>query len=170
MTGKGTSGGRLSDRGLLLRRPGRGALRGGSVLPPSSFAGSELGARVIEAVVDATRTPSCSSTSTRWVRASVPAWTSSIARHPDQLVEQRGLGLMNGLETRSEAHGPELTRQCFRHGLLAIFAFNRQSTLQVMPPLVIDAAEMDELLERLGAAVAAMQPLAEAADLQHSRT
>jgi acetylornithine/succinyldiaminopimelate/putrescine aminotransferase len=77
---------------------------------------------------------------------------------------------MIGLETHSEAHGLELTRQCFRHGLLAIFAFNRQSTLQLMPPLVIYPEEVDELLERLGAAVAAMQPLGEAADVQHSRT
>ena len=63
---------------------------------------------------------------------------------------------MLALETRSEAAGLELTQQCFANGLLAIFAFNRQSTLQIMPPLVIAADEVDEVLERLGAAVAAM--------------
>ena len=47
-------------------------------------------------------------------------------------------------------------KQCFAHGLMAIFAFNRQSTLQIMPPLVISAEEIDEVLERLDAAVAAM--------------
>jgi 4-aminobutyrate aminotransferase-like enzyme len=61
------------------------------------------------------------------------------------------------LETRSGALGFDLAKQCFRHGLLAIFAFNRQSTLQLMPPLVSSAEEVDELLERLGAAVAAME-------------
>jgi 4-aminobutyrate aminotransferase-like enzyme len=52
--------------------------------------------------------------------------------------------------------GLELTKQCFAHGLLAIFAFNRQETLQIMPPLVISADEIDEVLDRLDAAVGAM--------------
>jgi 4-aminobutyrate aminotransferase-like enzyme len=81
-----------------------------------------------------------------------------VERHPDRLLEVRGLGLMLALETRSEALGFELTQQCFRHGLLAIFAFNRQSTLQVMPPLTIAADEVDEVLQRLERAVAALAP------------
>jgi 4-aminobutyrate aminotransferase-like enzyme len=79
-----------------------------------------------------------------------------VERHPDRLVDVRGLGLMLALDTRSDALGLELTQQCFKHGLLAIFAFNRQSTLQLMPPLTIEPEEADELLERLGAAVAAI--------------
>ena len=72
-----------------------------------------------------------------------------VAAHPEQLAERRGLGLMQALETRSDALGFELTKQCFGHGLLAIFAFNQQSTLQIMPPLIISAEEVDEVLERL---------------------
>jgi 4-aminobutyrate aminotransferase-like enzyme len=63
---------------------------------------------------------------------------------------------MLALDTRSEALGLELMRECFAHGLLALFAFNHQSTLQVMPPLVITAEEVDEVLERLAAAVASV--------------
>jgi 4-aminobutyrate aminotransferase-like enzyme len=62
---------------------------------------------------------------------------------------------MQALDTHSERLGFELTKACFGHGLLAIFAFNRQSTLQIMPPLVISAQEIDEVLERLDDAVAA---------------
>jgi 4-aminobutyrate aminotransferase-like enzyme len=79
-----------------------------------------------------------------------------VDRYPAQLAGHRGLGLMRALDTHSDAMGLELTKQCFAHGLLAIFAFNRQATLQVMPPLTITAAEVDEVLERLDAAVAAM--------------
>jgi 4-aminobutyrate aminotransferase-like enzyme len=79
-----------------------------------------------------------------------------VARHPDRLAGRRGLGLMLALDTHSAAQGLELTQQCFAHGLLALFAFNHQSTLQIMPPLVIDAEEVDEVLERLEAAVTAM--------------
>jgi adenosylmethionine-8-amino-7-oxononanoate aminotransferase len=38
--------------------------------------------------------------------------------------------------------------------VLAIWANNRQETLLVMPPLVIDAAEVDEVLDGLGRAAA----------------
>ena len=64
---------------------------------------------------------------------------------------------MRALETRSDAMGFDLTRQCLAQRLLAIFAFNRQSTLQIMPPLVISADEIDEVLERFEAAVRAME-------------
>ena len=79
-----------------------------------------------------------------------------VARHPEQLASRRGLGLMQALETRSDAMGFNLTKACFQNGLLAIFAFNHQSTLQIMPPLIITAEEVDEVLERMDLAVGAM--------------
>ena len=65
--------------------------------------------------------------------------------------EVRGRGLMLGLET----HGPiarrvvELARQ--RHGLLV--NATGDTTLRLVPPLTINAAEVDEAVERLGAAI-----------------
>jgi acetylornithine/succinyldiaminopimelate/putrescine aminotransferase len=123
---------------------------------PSSFAGSELGARVVEAVVERYEDPRLLRHVDEMGERLRAGLEALVERHPDRLVEVRGLGLMLALETRSEELGFELTKQCFGHGLLAIFAFNRQSTLQVMPPLTIAAGEVDEVLERLGAAVAAL--------------
>jgi acetylornithine/succinyldiaminopimelate/putrescine aminotransferase len=124
---------------------------------PSSYAGSELGSRVVEAVVERYEDDGLLEHVEAMGSRLGEALERIVERHPDRLVEQRGLGLMRAIETRSEAHGLELMRQCFGHGLLAIFAFNRQSTLQVMPPLVIDAAEVDEVVNRLEAAVGAME-------------
>jgi putrescine aminotransferase len=122
---------------------------------PSSYAGSELGARVIEAVVERDEDGEL----VKHVRAVGTRLAAGldelVARHPEQLAERRGLGLMQALETHSERLGFELTKACFAHGLLAIFAFNHQATLQIMPPLVISAEEIDEVLERLDDAVAA---------------
>jgi predicted acetylornithine/succinylornithine family transaminase len=65
--------------------------------------------------------------------------------------EVRGRGLMVGLET----HGPiakrvvELARE--RHGLLV--NATGDTTLRLVPPLTISAAEVDEAVERLGAAI-----------------
>jgi acetylornithine/succinyldiaminopimelate/putrescine aminotransferase len=123
---------------------------------PSSYAGSELGARVIEAVVERFEDPRLLAHVEEMGDRLRAGMEAIVERHPDRLVEVRGLGLMLALETRSDALGFELTRRCFEHGLLAIFAFNRQSTLQVMPPLTIEPGEVDEVLERLGRAVAAL--------------
>jgi len=124
---------------------------------PSSYAGSELGARVVEALVARYEEPGLLEHVEEMGARLRAGFEKLVERYPDRLAGHRGLGLMVALETHSEAQGLELTKQCFAHGLLAIFAFNRQSTLQVMPPLVITASEVDEVLERLEAAVAAME-------------
>ena len=129
---------------------------------PSSYAGSELGARVIEAVVeryaDGELVKHVSAMGSR-LEAGL---ADIVTRHPEQLAGRHGLGLMQALETRSDGLGFELTKACFRHGLLAIFAFNHQATLQIMPPLIISEQEVDEVLQRLDDAVAATPVAAEA--------
>jgi acetylornithine/succinyldiaminopimelate/putrescine aminotransferase len=129
---------------------------------PSSFAGSEIGARVVAAAVERYADPGlCEHVEAMGARLAA-GLGRIVARHPEQLAGHRGIGLMRALDTHSPALGLELTKQCFAHGLLAIFAFNRQQTLQIMPPLVITPKEVDEVLERLDAAVAAMAPAAAA--------
>jgi putrescine aminotransferase len=158
VTGKGTSAGVYPIAACCFGDRVEAHFAEDPFFHPSSYAGSELGARVIEAVVERYEDP--------WLLRHVgdmagrlrDGLEALVERHPDRLAEVRGLGLMLALETHSDALGFELTRQCFRHGLLAIFAFNRQSTLQVMPPLTIEPEEIDELLERLDAAVAALTP------------
>ena len=124
---------------------------------PSSFAGSELGARVVEALVERYEEPGLLEHVNAMGERLASGFDELVDKHPAKLLGHRGLGLMRALETRDEAHGFELTKQCFAHGLLAIFAFNRKSTLQVMPPLVIAPEEVDEVLKRLDAAVGAME-------------
>jgi putrescine aminotransferase len=123
---------------------------------PSSYAGSELAAAVVEAVAARYEDPDLLAHVNAMGERLAAGFDDLVARHPEQLTGHRGLGLMRALDTHSDAMGLELTKQCFAHGLLAIFAFNRQATLQVMPPLTITEAEVDEVLERLDAAVAAM--------------
>jgi acetylornithine/succinyldiaminopimelate/putrescine aminotransferase len=158
VTGKGTSAGVYPIAACCFGERVEAHFAVEPFFHPSSFAGSELGARVVEAAVERYEDPRLLShveaMGTR-LRAGLEAL---VERYPDRLVEVRGLGLMLALETRSDALGFELTKHCFRHGLLAIFAFNRQSALQVMPPLTIAPAEVDEVLERLDAAVAALTP------------
>ena len=100
---------------------------------PSSFAGSELGARVIEAVVERYEDPGLLEHVNEMgarLRAGVD---ELITRHPEPVgrAARAGPDEQAG-DPLGEAHGLELTRQCFRHRLLAIFAFNHQATLRLM--------------------------------------
>ncbi len=156
ITGKGTSAGVYPIAACCFGDRLEAHFAEDPFFHPSSYAGSELGARVIEAVVERYEDPTLLE-HVEVVGARLRSGLDAlVAEHPDRLVAVRGLGLMLALETCSDGLGFELTKQCFRHGLLAIFAFNRQSTLQIMPPLVISADEVDEALERLRAAVAEM--------------
>lgn len=123
---------------------------------PSSYAGSELAARVVETLVARYDDSQLMEHVVEMGERLGAGLDELVARWPAKLAGHRGLGLMRALDTRSDALGLELTKQCFAHGLLAIFAFNRQATLQLMPPLVITEQEVDEVLERLAAAVAAI--------------
>jgi len=123
---------------------------------PSSYGGSEIGARVVEAAVDHYGDEAlCRHVEVMGERLAT-GLDALVARYPERLSGRRGLGLMQALDTHSELQGLRLTQECFAHGVLAIFAFNRQRTLQIMPPLVIAADEVDEVLARMEAAVQAM--------------
>jgi acetylornithine/succinyldiaminopimelate/putrescine aminotransferase len=159
VTGKGTSAGVYPIAACCFGDRVEAHFAEDPFFHPSSFAGSELGARVIEAVVDRYQDPQLLPHVNEVGLRLRDGLEALVERYPDRLVKVRGLGLMLALETRSDALGFELTKQCFRHGLLAIFAFNRQSALQIMPPLTITAEELDEVLARLGAAVAALAPV-----------
>jgi acetylornithine/succinyldiaminopimelate/putrescine aminotransferase len=158
VTGKGTSAGVYPIAACCFGDRLEAHFADDPFFHPSSYAGSELGARVIEAVVEQYEDPELLRHVAEMGARLRAGMDALVARYPDRLSEVRGLGLMLALETQSDALGFELTQQCLRHGLLAIFAFNRQSTLQVMPPLTIAPEEIDEVLERLDAAVAALHP------------
>jgi acetylornithine/succinyldiaminopimelate/putrescine aminotransferase len=123
---------------------------------PSSFAGSEIGARVVAAAVEHYADPALCEHVTAMGERLAAGLDDLVADNPARLAGHHGVGLMRALDTHSDEQGLQLTMQCFAHGLLAIFAFNCQRTLQIMPPLVITPEEVDEVLARLGAAVAAI--------------
>ena len=156
ITGKGTSAGVYPIAACCFGERVEAHFAEDPFFHPSSYAGSEIGARVLEAAVERYEDPALLEHVQAMGARLGTGLDALIVRHPDRLVARRGLGLMLALDTHSDAQGFELVRQCFAHGLLALFAFNHQATLQIMPPLVITAEEVDEVLERLGAAVAAV--------------
>jgi acetylornithine/succinyldiaminopimelate/putrescine aminotransferase len=123
---------------------------------PSSYGGSELAATVVESVARRVADPEFLNHVERMGSRFEAGFLELKDNYPDRVSGHRARGLMMALETHSEEQGLELTRCCIAEGLLAIFANNRRSALLVMPPLVISADEVDEVLSKLDAAVAAM--------------
>jgi acetylornithine/N-succinyldiaminopimelate aminotransferase len=74
--------------------------------------------------------------------------------HPDLLVGHRGLGLMRALDTVSSGACYRFMLEAIDAGVLAIWANNKQETLLVMPPLVIEADDVDAIIDGLSTAAA----------------
>lgn len=126
------------------------------VFHPSSYAGSELGAAVVEAVVAEVSRPGFLEHVCAMGDRFASGFDDMCARYPGVLSGHRGIGLMRVLDTHSEELGARLMSGAIGNGVLAIIANNRKQSLLVMPPLVISASEVDEVLDGLDRALASI--------------
>ena len=78
-----------------------------------------------------------------------------IGNYPDLFENVRGMGLMLGIKMRAEPR-PFMQHLRDNHQLLTVAAGD--STLRLLPPLVIDDAEMDEFFDKLSAGAASYVP------------
>jgi acetylornithine/N-succinyldiaminopimelate aminotransferase len=76
------------------------------------------------------------------------------ARHPDVVEEVRGRGLMMGLKCR--VSNKDVIGACHAERLLAIAAGD--NVVRLLPPLIVSDAEIDEAVDRLDRACAALAP------------
>ena len=76
----------------------------------------------------------------------------------------RGRGLIQGLVFTDPAHTDAVCRECFAHGLVIETAGPRGEVAKVLPPLVIERAQLDRGLDILEAAVATVAATAAVAD------
>ncbi len=67
-------------------------------------------------------------------------------RYPDLVAGYRQLGLMMALELRDDQMGPLMSLALGSLGILAIFSDFRMRAIQVLPPLIITAEQVDEVL------------------------
>ena len=132
-----------------MSRRGRGPHRAAHSARPSAFGGAEVGCAVALEVLDLLAAPGF----LEHVRAMAALFAAGLselsARHPALLREVRQLGLMMGLKLADPAYGPLLTLAGFQHGLLAIYANNDPSVVQLLPPLIIRPAEVEQVLAAL---------------------
>ncbi|WAT17320.1 aspartate aminotransferase family protein [Aurantiacibacter sp. MUD11] len=78
-----------------------------------------------------------------------------IGNYPELFESVRGMGLMLGIKMKVEPR-PFMVHLRDNHQLLTVAAGD--STLRLLPPLVIEDAEIDEFFEKLSAGAASFQP------------
>jgi acetylornithine/succinyldiaminopimelate/putrescine aminotransferase len=81
------------------------------------------------------------------------------AKHPNIIKEVRGRGLMIGIEYIHEFMGPMMSDALAKHGVFAAYSGNAPQVMRFMPPIVVNDAEMEAILEAVRAAVSDMRKL-----------
>ena len=64
-----------------------------------------------------------------------------------------------GVVLKDELCGPLLTRTAYDHGLLMIYANNDPRVCQMLPPLVMEPSQIDEVMPRFDKALSSARRL-----------
>jgi putrescine aminotransferase len=153
VVGKGLSGGLYPISATVIRDELEEVFREDPFIHISTFGGAELGCRVALEVLRISSDPA--------FLAHVAALSENFAQRVDDLAARHGgylkglrrLGLMMGLEFGDEIDGPLMSKTAYDAGLLMVYANNDRRILQCLPPLVMEEAELDDVFERLDAAL-----------------
>jgi acetylornithine/succinyldiaminopimelate/putrescine aminotransferase len=73
--------------------------------------------------------------------------------HLELVKEIRGRGLMYGIELPNERYGAGYTLAMIKNGIFADYCGNNEKTVKIMPPLIVNQAEIDEIVGRLAIAM-----------------
>ncbi len=122
----------------------------------SSFGGSELGSIVCLAMLDEVSKPEFLAHVNAMGERFAAGFAQLREAHPEVLVGVRQKGLMIALQLANTSCGPLMTKALAERGMLALFAHYDPAALQVMPPLIISDAEVDEVVEAMDGALGAV--------------
>lgn len=151
--GKGLSGGIYPMSATCFRKELESFFREHPFIHVSTFGGAEVGCPVALAVLEESSRPEFLEHVVNLARLFAQGFEELKKKHPSILVRLRQLGLMMGIEMVNEQCGPIMTRACYDHGLLSIYANNDRRVSQLLPPLNIDEGLACEILERLDGAL-----------------
>ena len=149
VTAKGLSGGLYPISAMLYREFLNPFLHVNPFIHVSTFGGSEAGCWVALEVLNVLEEPGFLDHVRRMAGSFREGLGGLQKKHAGVLREVRQRGLMMGLKMADPACGPLMTLAGFRHGLLAIYANHDPSVLQLLPPLIIQAHEAEEVVGAL---------------------
>jgi len=147
--GKGLSGGIYPMSATCFKKELEFFFHENPFIHVSTFGGAEVGCPVALAVLEESSRPEFLQHVNELAEVFAQGFKELKAKHPTILVGLRQLGLMMGIEMVNEQCGPIMTKVCYDHGILSIYANNDRRVSQLLPPLNIDKKLAYEILERL---------------------
>jgi acetylornithine/succinyldiaminopimelate/putrescine aminotransferase len=159
VVGKGLSGGLYPISATVLRKPLETVFHKDPFIHISTFGGAELGCLVAQRVLQISSDPDFLEHVNRLARNFAEKIEALRQKHTKFLIGLRHLGLMMGLVLKDELSGPLLTKTAYDHGLLMIYANNNPCVCQFLPPLVINAEQINGVMLRLDKAITAARRL-----------
>jgi putrescine aminotransferase len=152
--GKGLSGGIYPMSATCYRKEYASFFHQNPFIHVSTFGGAEVGCPVAAAVLDESSRPEFLRNVNELAAIFKDGFLELKKKHPNILTGLRQLGLMMGIEMVNDNCGPILTKSCYDHGILAIYANNDKRVCQLLPPLIIDKKTAHEILQGVDGALA----------------
>lgn len=153
VVGKGLSGGIYPIAATCYRPHLQSVFEDDPFIHISTFGGAELGCAVGLKVLEISSQPEflhhVNEVAARFSRQ----MATLLERHQGFLVEFRQLGMMMGIRMKNDLCGPILTKAAFDKDLLMVYANNDRSVCQLLPSLTASFEQVDEIMEKLEAAV-----------------
>ncbi len=128
----------------------------------SSFAGSDLGCVSALAMLDQTTEPGFLENVRAMGSRLEAGFARLVAAHPDVAAGWRGRGLFLAFDMRRDELGPLMTYALAQFGVIAVFSDFNPRAMQIMPPLVVNAGQVDEILQAMDQALTLVTKLLEA--------
>jgi len=151
--GKGLAGGLYPIAATILRKPLEAVFHKDPFIHVSTFGGAEVGCQVARKVLEISSAPDFLVHVNRLARRFDKGIGVLKQKHAKLLCGLRQLGLMMGVVLKDELCGPLLTKTAYDHGLLMIYANNDPRVCQMLPPLVMEPSQIDEVMLQLDKAL-----------------
>ncbi len=153
---KGLSGGVVPIGAYVARpRAWNAAYAKAPLLHTSTFGGNELACAAALAAIDVLIDEDLATNARVRGEQLLAGARATMSRHPGVIADVRGVGLLVGVELRSEGYGGAIIPELLKRGVTAAWTLNQQRVIRLEPPLVVREDEVDEALRAFDDAVGA---------------
>ncbi|MFW9899177.1 MAG: aspartate aminotransferase family protein [Candidatus Thorarchaeota archaeon] len=81
------------------------------------------------------------------------------AENPDLIKGVRGRGLMTGMEFYKESEAVLAMLSIIKEGVLVNYCGNKEDTLIIMPPLIVEKEDVEEILDKIGRGISNLKKI-----------
>jgi len=147
---KGLSGG-IMPIGAFVARPSvwQAAYAKAPLIHTSTFGGNPLACAAALAALDVLRDEGLVENARARGEQLLAGVRAVASDYPSVVREARGLGLLVGMELRSEGYAGTIVPEMLKAGVTTAWTLNAQRVIRLEPPLVVTAAEIERGLAAL---------------------